>query len=213
MDELKEYEITVRVRNNYLWTAIKRAGHSTVASLCRAHPGLKYGTVINLLALARPALGRNGDWIPSIKKLAAVLNTPPEALVPPAHWEECLAKNSAKFEASFDDIQTFLGKDSTATPLLPDQRIERQELSQLLASRLAQLTLREARVLAWRFGLRGEDEKTLEQIAEIEGVGQERIRQIEARALRKLRRAASTDKGELVKAARSTGFKTGTAVI
>ena len=54
----------------------------------------------------------------------------------------------------------------------------------------AQLSPREQRVLHLRFGLDGGQARTLKQVAEIFGVTRERVRQIEARALRRLRHAS-----------------------
>jgi len=50
------------------------------------------------------------------------------------------------------------------------------------------LTPREAKVLAMRFGLAGHTDHTLEEVGKQFGVTRERIRQIEAKALIKLRR-------------------------
>jgi len=50
------------------------------------------------------------------------------------------------------------------------------------------LTKREAMVIAMRFGLAGHRDHTLEEVGKQFGVTRERIRQIEAKALRKLRR-------------------------
>ena len=50
------------------------------------------------------------------------------------------------------------------------------------------LTKREAMVIAMRFGFQGNTEHTLEEIGQQLGVTRERIRQIEAKALQKLRR-------------------------
>jgi len=50
------------------------------------------------------------------------------------------------------------------------------------------LTTRESKVIAMRFGLAGNVNHTLEEIGNQFGVTRERIRQIEAKALRKLRR-------------------------
>ena len=53
---------------------------------------------------------------------------------------------------------------------------------------LLSLSAREAKVLKLRFGIGGGDSQTLEQVGQAFGVTRERIRQIEAKALKKLRR-------------------------
>ena len=57
---------------------------------------------------------------------------------------------------------------------------------------LAQLSPRERRILALRFGFDGEDQRTLQEIGEEMGLSRERIRQLEAEALDKLRSAMRT---------------------
>ncbi|HMF00270.1 MAG TPA: sigma factor-like helix-turn-helix DNA-binding protein, partial [Terriglobia bacterium] len=52
---------------------------------------------------------------------------------------------------------------------------------------LNMLTPREERVIKMRFGLEDGTERTLEEVGRAFGVTRERIRQIEAKALRKLR--------------------------
>ena len=49
------------------------------------------------------------------------------------------------------------------------------------------LTPREERIIKMRFGLEDGTERTLEEVGHAFGVTRERIRQIEAKALRKLR--------------------------
>jgi RNA polymerase primary sigma factor len=55
---------------------------------------------------------------------------------------------------------------------------------------LKMLTVREEMILRCRFGLGGEQECTLEELGQELGITRERVRQIEARALEKLRRPA-----------------------
>ena len=52
------------------------------------------------------------------------------------------------------------------------------------------LTAREQLILRLRYGLGGEEEHTLEQIGQSLGLSRERVRQLEARALKKLRETA-----------------------
>lgn len=65
---------------------------------------------------------------------------------------------------------------------------ERLDLSERLEDALDQLHPRERRVLRMRFGLDRGEQRTLGEVGEMLGVSRERIRQIEAEALKKLRR-------------------------
>ena len=65
-----------------------------------------------------------------------------------------------------------------------------QSFSQLRTI-LSSLTEKEAKVVIARFGLNNQEPQTLEQVGQAFGVTRERIRQIEAKALRKLQTKAS----------------------
>ena len=67
-------------------------------------------------------------------------------------------------------------------------------LKEQLEDALNTLTEREKDVLKLRFGLEDNKSKTLEEVGKIFGVTRERIRQIEAKALRKLRHPARSKK-------------------
>jgi RNA polymerase primary sigma factor len=69
----------------------------------------------------------------------------------------------------------------------PTELTEQHILCEELEDALNALTHREARVLRMRFGLGGQEEHTLRDIGQKLGVTRERIRQIEAKGLRKLR--------------------------
>jgi RNA polymerase sigma factor (sigma-70 family) len=73
-----------------------------------------------------------------------------------------------------------------------------QKQHQLIMGILDQLDEREKDIIMFRFGLtQGTEPQTLEQVGQRFGVTKERIRQLEARALRKLRRIAQTDRIEI----------------
>ena len=83
---------------------------------------------------------------------------------------------------------SFLGdfiKDETA--LGPDDAASKQLLREQMRAILSSLNRRERQVLEMRFGLKDGQGHTLEEVGQAFGVTRERIRQIEAKALRKLR--------------------------
>ena len=67
-------------------------------------------------------------------------------------------------------------------------------LKEQLEEVLASLTDREAKVLRLRFGLDDGHQRTLEEVGKVFNVTRERIRQIEAKALRKLRHPSRSKK-------------------
>jgi RNA polymerase primary sigma factor len=69
----------------------------------------------------------------------------------------------------------------------PDDAASKQLLREQLRTILNSLNRRERQVLEMRFGLKDGEGHTLEEVGQAFGVTRERIRQIEAKALRKLR--------------------------
>jgi len=80
-----------------------------------------------------------------------------------------------------------------AIPSPPDTVIH-QSLKEQIQEALKSLTEREAKVLEMRFGLKDGNEHTLEEVGQKFNVTRERIRQIEAKALRKLRHPSRSKK-------------------
>lgn len=87
-----------------------------------------------------------------------------------------------------DDEDSFLGDfiEDTSQPA-PDVLASKELLKENLEEVLSTLSEREAKVLKLRFGLNGSKPMTLEEVGREFGVTRERIRQIEAKALRKLK--------------------------
>ncbi len=75
----------------------------------------------------------------------------------------------------------------------PSETVVHSSLSEKIDELLKTLTDREANVLRMRFGLQGATEHTLEEVGQYFNVTRERIRQIEAKALRKLKQSAKSD--------------------
>ncbi len=72
----------------------------------------------------------------------------------------------------------------------PPEMVSRMNLREQVGNVLSTLTEREAKVIEMRFGLKDGNEHTLEEVGQEFQVTRERIRQIEAKALRKLKKKA-----------------------
>jgi RNA polymerase primary sigma factor len=75
----------------------------------------------------------------------------------------------------------------------PDELAELENQAEVVHAVLAGLTPREADVIRKRFGIPHDADMTLEQVGQQYGLTRERIRQIEEKALRKLRHPARSD--------------------
>ena len=99
-------------------------------------------------------------------------------------------------------METPIGEDEDAsigdliedtTIALPVDEATKQSLTESTRSVLGSLTAREAKVLRMRFGIDMNTDHTLEEVGKQFDVTRERIRQIEAKALRKLRHPTRSD--------------------
>lgn len=106
-----------------------------------------------------------------------------------------VSRNYLSLEAPIKD-----GEDRSFIDLLESgsKDIEEDIISKTLKSALDdivdELDERESQIVAWRFGLNGEAPKTLEEIGELMEISRERVRQLETRALAKLRKKAMKNK-------------------
>jgi RNA polymerase primary sigma factor len=86
-----------------------------------------------------------------------------------------------------NSVGSFIEDPNAKTPY---EFVAEQFLKEITSKQLATLTPREERVLRMRFGIGMASDHTLEEVGEQFGVTRERIRQIEAKALRKLKHPA-----------------------
>lgn len=116
--------------------------------------------------------------------------------------DESKVREIVKVSQEPTSLETPVGeeKDSTLGDFIPDEEIRPEEAAshELLKSHINEvldtLNDREKKVLKLRFGLEDGRQRTLEEVGREFGVTRERIRQIEAKALRKLRHPTRSKK-------------------
>ena len=103
------------------------------------------------------------------------------------HFARVVPENNYRFSAFVTGQQEMLSRLDDSRPNV-QERVERQAyLRSILARASEHLTEREQTILTCHYGTDGQPAKTLEEIGGLFGVTRERIRQIEVRALNKLR--------------------------
>ncbi|MEO2068346.1 MAG: RNA polymerase sigma factor RpoD/SigA [Desulfurobacteriaceae bacterium] len=75
-----------------------------------------------------------------------------------------------------------------------EEKVVQEELKQSIQEMLEQLTPQEKKIIIMRFGLDGNEPKTLREIGEKLGISRERVRQLEARAKKKMKEYATRKK-------------------
>ena len=103
-----------------------------------------------------------------------------------------LVKRTSSIETPIgdDDDQELMDLIPDEKAVMPSEQVEDEKRLALIFSWLDELLENERDIIILRFGLDDGEPKTLESIGQQYGVTRERIRQIEASALRKLRRIA-----------------------
>ena len=129
---------------------------------------------------------------PTLEEIAADLNLPIEKIIEANRTAaDTLSLDMPGGDEEETTIGSFVEDDNTPGPVDATSNAMRSEA---LTEILGTLTEREADVLRMRFGMYDGRTHTLEEVGQIFGVTRERIRQIENKAIRKLRHPSRAKK-------------------
>lgn len=178
---MSDYRVSIKVRNNRILKAIEESGATIGQKWCEEN-GLSYSTINLFVNMTLSPLDSELNLRTQASKLCEVLGKIPDEL-----WSKeqliPLEKNFSELELNHKQVTALLeNTDGSYTPCFIDYQQSKAKLS--IDKALSTITPREENLIRLRFL----DEKTLDECAAIFGVSRERIRQIEAHALRKLRR-------------------------
>lgn len=194
MESASEYRLKVSVRNNLILKAIEDHGYKSLMFFAKVND-LSYPALINMVGLKLPPLMTNGEFCVLAKQLMEILGAAPNDLWTDEQLTMKLQKNSSERSVGKEDFERLFNRVAQGQIEYadPEDTVHQQELERILGEHLERLNPRYALLLRMRFGLGGLKEHSLEEIAIHFGVTRERIRQIEAKALRMLKHPDMSD--------------------
>ncbi len=140
---------------------------------------------LNVYLRAGRELAQKLDHEPTADDIATLLDKPL------ADVEKMLALNE---RVTSMDVPVGLSSEKAVVDTVPDQQVsdpvellQDEDLNTSLDSWLDELSEKQREVVARRFGLRGHETSTLEEVGREIGLTRERVRQIQVEALRRLR--------------------------
>lgn len=140
---------------------------------------------LNACMRAARELAQKLDHEPSAEEIALMLDRPVSEVTKMLELNERVTSVDVPVGRSGEKtiVETLTDEQSMG----PEEQLEDSELSGQIERLLDQLPEKQSEVIARRFGLRGQESQTLEQVGKAVGLTRERVRQIQVEALRRLR--------------------------
>ncbi len=140
---------------------------------------------INIYQRAAKALAQKLDHDPNAEEIANMVDAPINEVQRLLDLDDRVASMDAPLDA--DPDRTLLDSIADERAEDPADALQQEKVNAHLENWLGLLTEKQREVVERRFGLRGRDVSTLEQVGVDVGVTRERVRQIQVEALQRLR--------------------------
>lgn len=206
---LNDIRLEVKLKNNVLWNKIHDK-FPNVAAFCKAHKGLGINaTQVGRLLLFKVSpfrqvrVGKTNlftkEYRNACLKLEKALKCPAEVLFPEELYEKMmeLPATTVVELSSFSNLALPEKHELLSLPAPeedPLSQADRQELGEKIQDLLKTLTFREREIIKLRYGLGYDYIHTLEEVGKIFKITRERVRMIEAGAIRKLQDPARSNR-------------------
>lgn len=141
---------------------------------------------MNVYLRAARELAQKLDHEPSAEEIADLIDKPVDAVRNMLDLNERVDSLDSTAGDQGQPLLTYLRDDSLPDPAAT---VQNQDLSEKLELLLSDLSDKHQQVLIRRFGLRGYEHATLEEVGAEVGLTRERVRQIQMEALNRLRRS------------------------
>lgn len=175
---------TTRLRNDHMIAARKRLGWSQADLAGNAIVSITWVQQFEALQYHRDAVRRNEAAL----AIADVLGIPVEQVAPEALAGKILPSTlTVVRNVDSEALLAAVGARETRLALpAPGARLEWQEAAEAIKAAMKTLSFREREVLNLRFGLNDGECYNLNEVGRIFKVTPQRVRQVEAKAIRKL---------------------------
>ncbi|MBP7147999.1 MAG: RNA polymerase sigma factor RpoD/SigA [Acidobacteria bacterium] len=148
----------------------------------------KQANLLYRIGKTQAALMSQLERRPSVEEIAESMDVDPEDVTTLLQ----VSDDNISLSEVIDEEHEFHLSDKLEQDVIPsaDAVLVRGALRSQVRAALGELDEKERRVILLRYGLTGEEPKTLKEIGDVMSLSRERIRQIEAQALKKLNRSS-----------------------
>jgi len=198
-DTVSEYRVKVIVRNNLILNLIEEKGYTSIPKFAEDH-GLRYKELNTFISLKKAPLTSEGEFCVVAKQLMEIFGAAPNDLWTDEQLTMKLNKNYSEREMDSGELAQLAQNLPTITGQItydsPEEALYKKETVKVTSDMLKGLTPKERKTIILRWGINGSEKHTLDEVGTIFDLSRERVRQIEAKALRKLKERGKRGKNK-----------------